>query len=257
MAVLHTHSFGDPAGVPLLAVHGITAHGGRFRRLAEEAWPHRRTLAPDLRGHGRSTADAPWNVAQLVQDLADTLDAHGVAGPVDVVGHSYGGVVTLAFLAAHPGRVRRLVLLDPALLLDQTTAQEAAVGNMMFEGWSSPESALEERAAGVAAHGRDAVVADLAEHLEQGADDRYRLRFHVPAVVAGWGEMCAPLPSLPEPRPTLLVAATQAPFVHTGVRVGLAALLGDALTTAEIDCGHMLYWERFDETAALVAPFLA
>ena len=187
MAVLHTHSFGDPAGVPLLAVHGITAHGGRFRRLAEEAWPHRRTLAPDLRGHGRSTADAPWNVAQLVQDLADTLDAHGVAGPVDVVGHSYGGVVTLAFLAAHPGRVRRLVLLDPALLLDQATAQEAAVGNMMFEGWSSPESALEERAAGVAAHGRDAVVADLAEHLEQGADDRYRLRFHVPAVVAGWG----------------------------------------------------------------------
>ena len=53
------------------------------------------------------------------------------------------------------------------------------------------------------------------------------------------------------------MAATQAPFVHTGVRVGLAALLGDALTTAEIDCGHMLYWERFDETAALVAPFLA
>ena len=126
MAVLHTHSFGDPAGVPLLAVHGITAHGGRFRRLAEEAWPHRRTLAPDLRGHGRSTADAPWNVAQLVQDLADTLDAHGVTGPVDVVGHSYGGVVTLAFLAAHPGRVRRLVLLDPAPCKPRRTRRRPA-----------------------------------------------------------------------------------------------------------------------------------
>ena len=75
MAVLHTHLFGDPGGAPVLAVHGITAHGRRFRRLAEEAWPDRRTLAVDLRGHGRSTADGPWSIPQHVADLIETADA--------------------------------------------------------------------------------------------------------------------------------------------------------------------------------------
>mgnify|MGYP006147793135 CR=1 FL=1 len=37
------------AGEPVVAVHGITAHGRRFRRLAEEAWPERHTVSVDLR----------------------------------------------------------------------------------------------------------------------------------------------------------------------------------------------------------------
>src|SRR6188508_369352 len=100
MAVLHVHEFGDPDGEVVLAVHGITAHGRRFRRLAEEAWPRRRTIAVDLRGHGRSPYDGPWSVPRHVADLGDTLDALGVVGPVDVVGHSYGGLIGLALLAA-------------------------------------------------------------------------------------------------------------------------------------------------------------
>ncbi len=74
MSVLNVHEFGDPGGAPLLAVHGINAHGRRFVRLATEGWPERHTLAVDLRGHGRSTYDGPWNMAQHVTDLIDTLD---------------------------------------------------------------------------------------------------------------------------------------------------------------------------------------
>ncbi|HAP77819.1 MAG TPA: alpha/beta hydrolase [Acidimicrobiaceae bacterium] len=256
MAVLHTHLFGDPSGDPLLAVHGITAHGGRFRRLATEALPQRRTVAPDLRGHGRSTPDGPWNVSQLVADLVDTSDAAGIGGPVDVVGHSYGGVIALALLAAHPDRVRRLVLLDPALLLAQATAQEAAAAAIADAGWGSVAEALAARQASNAPEAADAVAADLDEHLQLGADGRYRLRCHGPAVVTGWGEMTAPLPAKVVSRPTLLVAATGAPFVTPDVVAGLRGLLGDALEVVEIACGHMLYWERFDETAAVVASFL-
>ena len=49
----------------------------------------------DLRGHGRSTSDGPWSIAQHVTDLLDTMDAHGLAS-VDVLGHSYGGAIALA-----------------------------------------------------------------------------------------------------------------------------------------------------------------
>jgi len=39
VTILNFHDLGDPAGVAVLAVHGITAHGLRFRRPAEQAWP--------------------------------------------------------------------------------------------------------------------------------------------------------------------------------------------------------------------------
>jgi pimeloyl-ACP methyl ester carboxylesterase len=62
MTRLTVHHLGRPAGttdeLPILAIHGVRSHGRRFRRLAEEAWPDRSTLAVDLREHGDSTGDA-------------------------------------------------------------------------------------------------------------------------------------------------------------------------------------------------------
>ena len=85
----------------MLALHGVTGHGGRFRRLAERGLPERRWLAPDLRGHGRSTWDPPWNAEQHVADLLETMDAEGVER-CDVLGHSFGGL-----LATHLAARRR------------------------------------------------------------------------------------------------------------------------------------------------------
>src|SRR6185437_17075949 len=89
-------------------------HGRRFRRLAEEAWPDRTTLAVDLRGHGDSTWDPPWDVATHIADLLETLDAEGVERAV-AAGHSFGGLLAMRLAAAAPERVLGLALLDPAV----------------------------------------------------------------------------------------------------------------------------------------------
>lgn len=255
MAILNVHHFGDPAGEPLLAVHGITAHGRRFRRLAEEAWPHRHTLAVDLRGHGRSTWDGPWSIPQHVDDLIDTLDADGVAS-VDVVGHSYGGAIGLALLARAPERVRRLVLLDPALAQPGDSATRSALATIADQGWASVEEATIARNAGLGDEIDPAVVEDVAEHLVRGEDGRFRFRYHKPAVVTGWGEVSRPLPAEVVPCPTLLVVADRAGLVTAEVEEGLHRLFGPLLSVVHLDCGHMLYWERYDDTAAAVTGFL-
>lgn len=255
MAVLHTHRFGDPAGERVLAVHGITAHGRRFRRLAEEAWPARATLAVDLRGHGRSTSDGPWSIRQHVTDLVDTLDA-AEWGAVDVVGHSYGGAIGLALLATAPARVRRLVLLDPALALAGDFASRAATDTIESDGWASVEEATVARNAGLGDDINPGVAEDIADHLVEGADGRFRFRYHKPAVVTGWGEVCHPLPSTITPVPALLVVADRAGLVAPSTVDGLRALFGDRLRVEHLDSGHMHYWERFDETASIVTSFL-
>jgi lipase len=254
VSVLHTYELGDPHGEPLLAVHGITAHGLRFRRLAEEAWPERRTIAVDLRGHGHSTYAGPWSLPQHVADLRDTLAAADV-GAVDVVGHSFGATIGLALLAAAPALVRRLVLLDPAVLVPGEVAAARATEVIEAPGWATVEEATVARNAGLGDDIHPAVVEDVGQHLVRGDDGRYRFRFHKAAVVTAWGEVCLPLPSLEEVRPALLVAASRGGFVGDDVVDALRRLFGTALTVVTVDAGHMLYWERYDETAAAITAF--
>lgn len=255
MAVLHTHEFGDRTGTPLLALHGVTGHGRRYRRLGDEGWPERRTVAVDLRGHGRSTWDGPWNVQQHVDDVIDTLDALELTA-LDVVGHSYGGMIALALLSRAPERVHSIALLDPALMVSAEMADLAALGMIADQGFATVDDAVAFRTGGDERLA-ETVAIEVADHLVEGDDGRYRFRFHRPAAITAWGEMCAPLPAQVEPRPALLVIATQAPFVTPAVEAGLDRLFGDHLTTVRLDCGHLLYWERFDATAAAVRDFLS
>ncbi len=90
MAELYVHQFGPKNGSPVLAVHGIQSHGKRFEELAAAALPAHRVYAPDLRGHGMSTYDTPYDMDRHVADLLETMDAYGLDA-VPVVGHSSGG----------------------------------------------------------------------------------------------------------------------------------------------------------------------
>jgi lipase len=261
MAVLHTLRLGSPDGPPILAVHGITGHGGRFHRSATQGWPHRRTVAVDLRGHGHSLADPPWSIETHVGDLVDTLDALAAdepafGGPVDVVGHSYGGLIALHLLAAEPRRIRRLVLLDPAIERPAAGGLQMAQAVIADPGWGSPEEARTARMTGLDPVAGADVDHDIATHLADDDAGRLRWRFSRPAVVTGWGELCRPLPELPVRRPTLLVRAERADIVSDDTVALLRSRLGGALEVTGVDCGHMVYWERFAETVAAVEGFL-
>jgi pimeloyl-ACP methyl ester carboxylesterase len=78
----------------LLLLHGLGATAAVWRRLlplVEESWDGR-WAAPDLRGHGLSTAEPPYGYAVHAADMAALAAELGVSR-VTVLGHSFGGVV--------------------------------------------------------------------------------------------------------------------------------------------------------------------
>lgn len=87
-----------------------------LRPLAEAG---RRILAPDLRGHGRTTLDTDttgrrgWG--DHAEDLAALLDAVD-APPLVLAGHSMGGTSSLLAAERRPDRVSGLMLFDPVIL---------------------------------------------------------------------------------------------------------------------------------------------
>jgi pimeloyl-ACP methyl ester carboxylesterase len=67
----------------------------------------------DLRGHGRSERPSVgYAMEDAVADLEGLLDELGVAGPVYLVGNSYGGTVALSMALERPERVAGIVLIE-------------------------------------------------------------------------------------------------------------------------------------------------
>src|ERR671922_1252293 len=105
--LLHLNEWGDPHAPPVVCLHGVTGHGRRFRRLAEERLARGfRVLAPDLRGHGFSEWEPPWTIATHRADVLETMAAAGVDRAA-WIGHSLGGGALPPAGAPRPGRVGR------------------------------------------------------------------------------------------------------------------------------------------------------
>lgn len=252
-APLHVHLAGDPDGPPVLALHGVTGHGLRFRPLTG-ALPALRWLGVDLRGHGRSPWVPPWNLEQHVADALGVLDAHGIDRAA-VVGHSFGGAIATHLARTAPERVTKLVLLDPAIGLDPQDMLETAEESRADESFPDREAARAAKTESWQGVPAELVDAEVEAHLEQ-RDGAWRWRYSRAALVAAWGEMAREAVVPPAGRPTLVVPATRADFVSEKWLEACRAELGEQLTVIPVDTGHMLYLERGAEVAEHLRGFL-
>jgi pimeloyl-ACP methyl ester carboxylesterase len=112
---LHTGTCVLGEGKPVLALHGW---GGSVQSF----WPVAENLAPlgyqvhilDLPGFGK-TKHPPetWGVADYTRFVVQYLDANAL-DQVNILGHSFGGRISLILAADYPDRVGKMVLADAA-----------------------------------------------------------------------------------------------------------------------------------------------
>ena len=253
--LLHLHEWGDPGAPPVLCLHGVQAHGRRFRRLAEQRLTKRfRVLAPDLRGHGRSGWEPPWTLAQHVEDLRETLEAAGVERAA-VVGHSFGGRLALELTAA--GVAERSVLLDPAVWVPPAIALDRAEQHRRDRSFTSEDEARAERAPLSPLAPRELIDEEFREHLARGEDGRLRFRYSQAAVVAAYGELAQRPPAWELLQvPTLLVVGADTDVVPPAVVGALRSEIRH-LEIVTVPGRHVVLWDAYDETADAVDRFLA
>jgi lipase len=256
--LLNLHEWGDREAPPLVCLHGISAHGRRYRRLAEERLArHFRVLAPDLRGHGRSGWDPPWNLATHLADVIETIDAAGVER-APWVGHSFGGRLVLELSSREPERVERAVLLDPAIQLLPHVGLDFAQAAGRDESFGSADEAIAARLASGAPTPREFLEEEAREHLEPAPDGRLHWRYCRAAVVTGYGELCTePPPPTVLPDPSLLIHASQFGLVREDQLEEYGRVIRDRLEIAAVPGGHIVYWDAYEETADALERFLS
>ena len=101
-------------GVPLLLCHGFSGSSHDFALHVEHLARSREVVVLDHRGHGASTKLGRlhgYSIERLAADLT-ALIADEIGGPVDLLGHSMGGAMSIAVTMARPDLVRSLILMD-------------------------------------------------------------------------------------------------------------------------------------------------
>jgi haloacetate dehalogenase len=265
-------------GPPVLLLHGFPQTHVLWHRVAPVLARDFTVVAADLRGYGGSgkpptAADhGPYSKRALAQDMVAVMARLGHER-FAVAGHDRGGRVAYRLALDHPGRVRRLAVLDlvptgdalrqadrrlalgfwPWSLLAQPAplperllgADPTFVVNHLLDAWGGSPGAFPAavRAEYVAAFPPEAVHAICEEYraaatLDDAHDeaDRGRRRIACPVLVL-WSNR-GPVGEWYEP---------------------LAVWRGwaDDVRGRPLDCGHFLPEEAPDETAAELRAFFS
>lgn len=239
-------------GAPLFMVHGLVFGNLStwYLTVAPRLAPSHRVFLYDLRGHGKSgPATEGFRLADMTADLAALIEAaEGVVPPVDLVGHSYGGLVPLRLAIDRPELVRKVVVVDAPVPPFQKSDLDAFVP-------VDPASLLHDIPQ--AAEHLSVLPESLRAHVTGERRRRRRrddlTRFRDETTVLADLEAEAPLPLERIDRPVLCVYGRTSPFREKGERLA-AAIPGATLTL--LDAGHVIPYEAPGELARVTLAFL-
>ncbi|HEX7183654.1 MAG TPA: alpha/beta fold hydrolase [Thermoanaerobaculia bacterium] len=162
-ATIYYEVLGGGPGTPLFVANGGPGLNHAYFHVSG-VWDRLAKTRPvvfwDQRGNGRSDALKPGQSCTLADQIADleALRAHLGYEKIDLLGHSWGGYLSMAYAARHPERIAHLVLLASAAPRMQDT-------RFLFED-VFPEIVEQRKALAYAINLGDeaAVEADLRAH---------------------------------------------------------------------------------------------
>lgn len=110
--LVHAEQVGT--GEPVVLLHGFGASAYSWRKVIPALAERHRVVAIDLNGFGytqRPRSRESYTREGQAKLVLDTMDALGIAR-AHIIGHSYGGGITLYLASRHPERFLSMVLVD-------------------------------------------------------------------------------------------------------------------------------------------------
>lgn len=118
---------GNPNGVPVVMLHGWPESSYCWEGVAQFLDPALRVIAPDLRGLGdseRTLNVKAYQKVELARDIIEVIDALNI-DRFFLAGHDWGGIVAQEMALIVPRRVKRLVIMNIAVLTNPVGTIEA------------------------------------------------------------------------------------------------------------------------------------
>lgn len=261
---LRIHYRNAGQGLPVVLLHGWPTSSFLWRNVMPAIAQHRRAIAIDLPGFGRS--DKPLDASYSFRFHARVLDGVFAALDIERLGlavHDLGGPIGLYWACHNPDRIERLALLNTIVYPEMSWAVVAFVAstklplirNLMTSGWGL------RMALRLGVGDRSRLRADALEQIStpfERRDDRRALAKAGHGLSPkGFVEIADTLPQLTCPVRVVYGARDRIlPDVAKTMRRVTDDLPQTELTELP-DCGHFLQEDRPDEVGRLLAEFFA
>jgi pimeloyl-ACP methyl ester carboxylesterase len=264
-------TWGDAAKPPLILVHGGRDHARSWDFVAERLTDRYHVVACDLRGHGDSewSRGSHYGTPEHVLDLIALIDL--VGGRASVVGHSFGGAITLLAASAFPDHFERVVSIEGA----GAWASNDVITPDQFRTWAKQSRGTEGRSPRVYPSIEEArdrmreanprLSSEMAMHLARwgthGIDGGYvwkfdpwlyaraelhNLRFE--EIEGLWRDLKAPV---------LHLSGSESHFNRSAVNGRpVESYFSDASAVTIDGAGHWAHHDQLDATAASIRGFL-
>ncbi len=133
--ITHYEKAGIAKNGVVILVHGFSVPyfiwNGFFENLVKEGYE---VIRYDEYGRGYSDRlNKEYTSKVYSQQLYDLIKALAIKTPVNLMGVSFGGIVSTNFTLTYPNLVKKLVLIDPASAGNNMTMSESALDKMMGE----------------------------------------------------------------------------------------------------------------------------
>lgn len=266
---------GDGGAPPLVCLPGGPGRAAAYLEDLGGLGAHRTLIPPDTRGSGASAMPADLATCRVDRLVADVEALRGHLGleTFDLLGHSAGGSLAQLYAAAHPERLRRLVLVTPSFAsigLPSDTGAEEVLRSRAAEPWYARalpayRAVKAARSFGEAAPHRLAFEPlmygrwDAAARAHAAADPAQRSLPVSEAFYAGYAPdteaLAARLARLAAP--VLLLAGEHDLWPTAAAAARAAGVFPDAELTVLPGAGHYPWLDDAAAFAAAVTGFLA
>jgi len=264
------------SGEPLLLLHGFGETHLAWRKIAPRLAQRFRVVLMDLRGYGWSAAPDSENGAAYTKRAmaADVVKVMEELGAIEfaLVGHDRGARVGLRLALDHPGRVKKLALLDIAPLEEGIgDGNLARVGRAKFMSFEAPrpetligqdaKAFLFDALKSGTKSGKLDPFADALDAYRQAFDEPRRIHAFCEDFRAGEGpDKEALLADKAAGRKlivTTLVLWSAAHFPASASLLDRWREWGEDLSGEAIDCGHYIAEEAPEAALAALEAFLS
>lgn len=259
----HYLEWGEPTQPPLLCFHGITQTAHSWDEVAAALATDYRVLCFDQRGHGDSdwAADGAYTRQEMAADIAAVSNALGLTR-FFVAGMSMGGINSIAFTAAHPERVRGLVIVDVSPEVQMKGVENIRQFVQETDVLASFDAFVDRAQAFNPRRSRANIESRLQHNLKQLPDGRWtwkydsRLRSRERSVGHGltdqlWDDV-ARIAS-----PTLILRGAESDILSEDGALRLQAAIAGSRLSVIPGAGHSVMGDNPEAFTAEVRAFLA
>jgi pimeloyl-ACP methyl ester carboxylesterase len=253
----------------ILVIHGFRGDHHGLLRVADQL-PEMRLIMPDLPGFGSSGAfaDGEHSVRRYGQFISEFMAALGLGTDTVLMGHSFGSIVASHFVAANPGAVFPLILINPiaAPALEGPKGLMTKLAVLYYEA-----AARLPRAVGLNLLRSRLIVRVMSVAMAKTRDRQLRRFIHGQhnAYFSAFANRDSLLESFkasvgsnvsevaPElDLPVLLIAGEQDEIAMLPDQHKLLALLPDGTLQVIPGVGHLIHYETPEPAAGFIRRFL-